>query len=48
MVDKESITNIHSIAKNFKAFFTEIGPNLANKINPPRKQFHEYQKMLFP
>ena len=44
MVDKESITNIHSIAKNFNRFFTEIGPNLANKINPPGKHFHEYLK----
>ena len=25
-------------------FFTEVGPNLANKINPPRKLFHEYFK----
>ena len=56
MVDKESITNIHSIAENFNKFFTEISPNLANKINPQRKHFHEYlkntkhanQKMLFP
>ena len=56
VVDKESITNIHSIAENFNKFFTEIGPNLANKINPSRKHFHEYLKefqayqpdMLFP
>ena len=44
VVDKESITNIHSIAENFNKFFTEIGPNLANKINLPRKNFHEYLK----
>ena len=44
VVDKESITNIHSIAENFNKFFTEIGPNLANKINPSRKHFHEYLK----
>ena len=56
VVDKESITNIHSIAKNFNKFFTEIGPNLANKINPSRNIFmntlknskHTKQKMLFP
>ena len=44
VVDKESMANIHSIAKNFKTYFTEIGPNLANKINRPRKHFHEYLK----
>ena len=44
VVDKESITNIHSIAENFNKYFIEIGPNLANKINPPRKHFHEYLK----
>ena len=44
MIDKESITNMHSIAEDFNTFFTEIGPNLANKINPPRKHFHEYLK----
>ena len=44
MVDKESITNIHSIAENFHKFFLEIGPNIANKINLPRKHFHEYLK----
>ena len=44
VVDKESITNRHSIAENFNKFFTEIGPNLANKINLPRKHFHEYLK----
>ena len=44
VVDKKSITNIHSIAENFNKFFTEIGPNLANKIDPPRKHFHEYLK----
>ena len=31
VVDKRSITNIDSIAENFNKFFTEIGPNLANK-----------------
>ena len=44
VVDKESITNIHSIAENFHKFFLEIGPNIANKINLPRKHFHEYLK----
>ena len=44
MIDKESITNMHSIAEDFNTFFTEIGPNLANKINPPRKHFYEYLK----
>ena len=44
MVDKKNVTNIHSIAKNFNKFFTEIGPNLANKIDLPRKYFHEYLK----
>ena len=44
MVDKESITNMHCIAEDFNTFFTEIGPNLAIKINPPRKYFHEYLK----
>ena len=44
MVDKENITNIHSIAENFNKCFTEIGPNLAHKINTRRKHFHEYLK----
>ena len=44
VVDKESITNIHSIAENLNKYFIEIGPNLANKINPPRKHFPEYLK----
>ena len=44
VVDKKNITNIHSTAENFNKFFTKIGPNLANKIDPPRKHFHEYLK----
>ena len=44
LVDRKSITNIPSVAKNFNKSFNEIGPNLANKINPPRKHFHEYLK----
>ena len=44
VVDKKSITNMHSTAENFNKFFTKIGPNLANKIDPPRKHFHEYLK----
>ena len=44
MVDEKNITNIHSTAENFNKFFTEIGPNLANKIDPPRKHFQEYLK----
>ena len=44
VVDKENITNIHSNAENFNKCFTEIGPNLVNKINPRRKHFHEYLK----
>ena len=42
VVDKENITNIHSIAENFNKCFTEIGPNLANKINP-NEYLKEYQ-----
>ena len=44
VVDKESIININSIAEIFNKFFTEIGSNLANKINPTRKHFQEYLK----
>ena len=33
VVDEKNITNIHSIAENFNKLFTEIGPNLANKID---------------
>ena len=44
VVDGKNITNIHSIAETFNKYFTEIGPNLANKIAPPRKHFHEYIK----
>ena len=44
MVDEKNIANINSIAKNFNNFFTEIGPNLANKIDRQRKHFHEYLK----
>ena len=44
MVDEKNITNIHSIAKNFNKYFTETSPNLAHKIDPPRKKFHEYLK----
>ena len=35
MVDEKHITNIHSIAKSFNKYFTEIGPNLTNKIDLP-------------
>ena len=31
-----------SIAKNFKNFFAEIGPNLANKISTPLASFDTY------
>ena len=57
VVDKESITNIHSIAENFNKFFTEIGPNLADKINIRQENIfmntlkntkHGNQKVLFP
>ena len=40
-VDEKKITSIDSIAKNFNIYFIEIGPNLANKIDPSRKHFHE-------
>ena len=44
MVDEKNITNINSIAENFNKYFTEISPNLVNKIDPPRKHFREYLK----
>ena len=44
MVDEKNIANINSIAKNVNNFFTEIGPNLANKVDRQRKHFHEYLK----
>ena len=56
VVDKECTTNILSIAENFNKCFTEIGPNLANKINIRQENIfmntlkntkHANQKMLF-
>ena len=40
VVGEKNITNIHSITKNINKYFTEIGPSLANKNDPPRKHFH--------
>ena len=36
------ITIIDSVAKNFNKCFTEIGPNLANRINTPLVNFDTY------
>ena len=44
VVDGKNITNILSITENFIKYFTEIGPNLAHKIDPPSKHFHEHLK----
>ena len=41
-VFKRKATALYKVIENFNTFFTEVGPNLANKINPPRKHFHEY------
>ena len=32
MYKMKTITDVHLFAKHFKPYFTEIGPNLANKI----------------
>ena len=29
------------MARNYRKYFTEIGPNLANNIDPPSKHFYE-------
>ena len=44
VVDEKNITNVHSIAEIFNKYFTEIGPNLANKTDRRRKHFHEHLK----
>ena len=50
MVVDKKILNIYSSAENFNKYFTEIGLNLTNKIDLPRKHFHRHtlrSEMIF-
>ena len=40
----KTIADVHLIAKHFNSYFTEIGPNLANKIEKSSKNFKGYIK----
>ena len=44
MVDEKILQINIPLPKTLTNIFTEIGPNLANKTDPPRKCFHEYLK----
>ena len=41
-LESKFITNTDSIAENFNKCFTEIGPNLTNKISIPLANFDTY------
>ena len=41
-LESKFITNTDSIAENFNTCFTEIGPNLTNKISTPLANFDTY------
>ena len=40
----KTITNVHLIANHFNSYFTEIGPNLTNKIEKSSISFEGYIK----
>ena len=40
----KTITDVHLIANHFNSYFTEIGPNLANKIEKSSINFEGYIK----
>ena len=40
----KTITDVHLIAKHFNFYFTEIGSDLANKIEEPSMNFEVYIK----
>ena len=40
----KTITDVHLIAKHFNSYFTEIGPNLANKIEKSSINYEGYTK----
>ena len=42
MVDEQKYCKYTFHCQKFNSLFIEIGPDLANKIDPPRKKFHEY------
>ena len=44
VIDDEYISDPYKACSAFNGYFTEIGPTLASKINPPRVSFHDFIK----
>ena len=48
-IDDKPVSDLSTIANEFNNYFTNIGPNLATKINPPRgKSYRDYLKRPCP
>ena len=45
VIDGEDISDPYKVCNAFNSYFTEIGPNLASKINPPRVSFRDFVKL---